>query len=55
MAIALGVVVIGVLIAHEVAADIGMSRPRLFAAVLLLMTWVPIELLLAVYLGTLAG
>ena len=50
MGIALGVVVIVVLIAHEVAVDIGMSRPGLFAAVLLLMTWVPIELLPAVYL-----
>ena len=50
MGIALGVVVIVVLVAHEVAVDIGMTRPGLFAAVLLLITWVPIELLLAVYL-----
>jgi hypothetical protein len=50
MGIALAVVVIVVLVAHEVAVDVGMTRPGFFAAVLLLITWVPIELLLAVYL-----
>jgi uncharacterized protein (DUF983 family) len=49
-AISFAIVVIVVLIAHEVAVDVGMARPGLFTAVLLLITWVPIELLLAIYL-----
>ena len=50
MGIAFAIVVVAVLIAHEVAVDVGMARPGLFTAVLLLITWVPIELLLAIYL-----
>lgn len=50
MGIAFAIVVIAVLIAHEVAVDIGMTSPGFFTAVLLLITWVPVELLLAMYL-----
>jgi hypothetical protein len=38
------------LILHEAAIDLGITRPGLFVVVLLLVTWVPIELLLALYL-----
>jgi len=50
MGVAFAVVVVVILIAHEVAVDIGLTRPGLFTALLLLITWVPIELLLAIYL-----
>ena len=35
---------------HEAAVDLGMVRPGLLIAFLALITWVPIELLLAIYL-----
>jgi hypothetical protein len=38
------------LVVHEAAIDLGLDRPGLFVVVLLLVTWIPIELLLALYL-----
>ena len=45
------VIVIGsALIIHEVAVDVGMSSPALIVIGLVLLTWVPVEYLLALYL-----
>lgn len=43
-------VIVAALVAHEAAIDLGLDRPGLFVAVLAVVTWLPIELLLAVYL-----
>jgi len=50
MAVPFVVVVLATLVAHEAAVDVGVARPGFFVAVLLLVTWIPIELLLAIYL-----
>jgi DNA-directed RNA polymerase subunit RPC12/RpoP len=50
IALPFAVVVLAALVVHEAAVDVGIARPELFAAVLLLVTWVPVELLLALYL-----
>jgi hypothetical protein len=50
MAFPFAVVVLAALVVHEVAVDVGVARPGLFMAILLLVTWVPVELLLALYL-----
>ena len=50
MALPFAVVVLAALVVHEVAVDVGVARPGLFVAILLLVTWVPVELLLALYL-----
>jgi hypothetical protein len=45
------VIVIGsALIIHEVAVDVGIASPGLLIVVLVIVTWVPVELLLAIYL-----
>jgi hypothetical protein len=38
------------LILHEVAVDVGIPRPGLFTVVVVLVTWVPVELLLVLFL-----
>lgn len=50
VAMPFAVVVLAALVGHEAAIDVGIARPGLFVAVLLLVTWVPVELLLALYL-----
>jgi DNA-directed RNA polymerase subunit RPC12/RpoP len=44
------IVAVAALVGHEAAVDLGMVRPGLLIAFLALLTWVPIELLLAIYL-----
>jgi len=44
------IVAVAAIIGHEAAVDLGMVRPGLLIAFLALITWVPIELLLAIYL-----
>ena len=50
MALPFAVVVLAALVFHEVAVDVGVARPGLLVAGLLLVTWLPVELLLALYL-----
>ena len=44
------IVVVAALLGHEAAVDLGIVRPGLIIAFLALLAWVPIELLLALYL-----
>jgi hypothetical protein len=44
------VVILAALIAHESAVDLGLARPGIFVVLLVVVTWVPIELLMAMYL-----
>ena len=50
LALPFAVVILAALILHEVAVDVGIPRPGLFLVVMVLVTWVPVELLLALYL-----
>ena len=50
MALPFAIVILAALIIHEVAVDVGMSSPNLIVVVLVLVTWVPVEYLLALYL-----
>lgn len=50
MAVPFAVVVFAALVIHEVAVDVGVARPGLVVTIMLLVTWVPVELLLALYL-----
>jgi hypothetical protein len=50
MALPFAIVIGAALIIHEVAVDVGMASPGLIVVVLVLATWVPVELLLALYL-----
>jgi DNA-directed RNA polymerase subunit RPC12/RpoP len=50
IALPFAVVVLAALVAHEAAVDVGVARPWLFVAILLVVTWMPVELLLALYL-----
>ena len=50
MVIPFAIVILAALIVHEVAVDVGMSRPGLVAVGQVLLTWVPVEFLLALYL-----
>jgi len=45
------VVILGcALVVHEIAVDVGISRPAVFTVLLVLVFWTPVELLLAVFL-----
>ena len=44
------IVILAALIVHEVAIDVGLPRPGLIVVVQVLLTWVPVEFLLALYL-----
>lgn len=50
MALPFAIVIVAALIIHEVAVDVGVASPGLLIVVLVLVTWVPVELLLALYL-----
>ena len=50
IALPFAIVILAALIVHEVAVDVGMPSPGLFLVVMVLLTWVPVELLLALYL-----
>ena len=50
LALPFAVVVFAALVVHEVAVDVGITRPGLVAAIMVLVTWLPVELLLALYL-----
>jgi hypothetical protein len=50
MALPFAIVILSALIVHEVAVDVGIPRPGLFVIVQVLLTWVPVEFLLALYL-----
>jgi hypothetical protein len=50
MALPFVIVILAALIVHEVAVDIGMALPGLFLFVMVLLTWFPVEFLLALYL-----
>ena len=50
MIVPFAIVAIATLIVHEAAIDAGIPRPGLFAVVLLLVTWIPLELLLVLFL-----
>ena len=50
MALPFAVVILAALIVHEVAVDVGIAWPGLFLVVMVILTWVPVELLLALYL-----
>jgi hypothetical protein len=50
IALPFAVVVLAAVIAHEAAVDVGLPMPAVFVAILVVVTWVPIELLLALYL-----
>jgi hypothetical protein len=44
------VICICAVIAHEAIADLGVPRPGVYVALLFVMTWIPVELLLVLYL-----
>ena len=50
MALPFVIVILAALIMHEVAVDVGIPRPGLFLIVMVLLTWFPVELLIALYL-----
>jgi len=50
MALPFAIVILAALIVHEVAVDVGIAWPGLYLVVMVLLTWVPVELLLALYL-----
>jgi len=50
LALPFAVVILAALILHEVAVDVGIPWPGVFLVVMVLVTWVPVELLLALYL-----
>jgi len=50
MALPFAIVIASALILHEVAVDVGVPSPGLLIIVLVLVTWVPVEFLLAMYL-----
>ncbi len=50
MALPFAIVIVAALIIHEVAVDVGVASPGLVVVVLVLVTWIPVELLLALYL-----
>jgi hypothetical protein len=50
MALPFAIVIMAALIVHEVAVDVGIPRPGLFVVAQMLVTWVPVEVLLAFYL-----
>ena len=50
MVLPFAIVILSALIVHEVAVDVGIPRPGLFVVVQVLVTWVPVEFLLALYL-----
>jgi hypothetical protein len=50
VALPFAVVILAAIIGHEAAVDLGVPRPSIFTALMVLVTWVPVELLLALYL-----
>lgn len=50
LALPFAVVILAALILHEVAVDVGITWPSLFAAIVVLVTWLPVEFLMALYL-----
>ena len=50
MALPFAIVILAALILHEVAVDVGIAWPGFFLVVMVLLTWVPVEFLLALYL-----
>lgn len=50
MALPFAIVMLSALVVHEVAVDVGIARPGLVVVIQVLLTWVPVEFLLALYL-----
>ena len=50
IALPFAIVILAALIVHEVAVDVGVASPGLFIVIQVLVTWVPVEILLALYL-----
>ena len=44
------IVILAALIVHEVAVDVGFALPAAFLVVMVVLTWIPVELFIALYL-----
>jgi hypothetical protein len=44
------IVILAALIIHEVAVDVGVTLPGLVLVIMVLLTWIPVELFIALYL-----